>query len=187
MRDKGQSLPGKRFTSLPLTMASIHAFSTVLRCCVVKHLRRRFKPPKEEMKNKSAEAPRRLEKATELWTSSSPSVSDTYRLQDCHRHLKFCPAFLLCSGAAAGVCCAGRWGLWLPAGEGWEAGGGDGVIVGCGRVRRVKWIPIQKSSDDPHSIWRNSQVTFLKYGSCESTLLFIKTKRFKKGTIHPEI
>lgn len=45
MCDEGQSLPGERFTSLPQTMPSIHFFSSVLRCCVVKHLRRRFEPP----------------------------------------------------------------------------------------------------------------------------------------------
>lgn len=66
--------------------------------------------------------------------SVCPPVSDTYRLQDCQRHLKFCPAFLLCSAGAEEVCCAGSWGLWLPASAGWDRGGGDGVTVGCGRV-----------------------------------------------------
>lgn len=152
MRDEGQSLPRKRFTSLPLTLTSIHIFSAMLRCCVVKHLRRRFKPPRGgnvgQISRSSTAAKLNYKQCTRKrdginhWSKKQLiyAVSDTYRLQDCHRHLKFCPTFLLCSGGAAGVCCARRRGLWLPAGAGWERGGGDGVMVGCGRddVRKAK-------------------------------------------------
>lgn len=133
MRDEGQSLPGKRFTSLPQTVASIHTFSTMLRCRVVKHLRRRFEPPTEETRTNQQKFDG--SSAEDNYERETACLSDAYRLQDCHRHLKFCPAFLLCSGGAAGVCCAGRRGLWLPAGAGCDTGGGDGVTVGCGRAR----------------------------------------------------
>lgn len=72
-------------------------------------------------------------------TSLSPSVSTTYRLQDCHRHLKFCPAFLICSGGAVGLCCDERWGLRLPADAGWGTGGGDGVTIDYQRIKEVKY------------------------------------------------
>lgn len=114
-------------------MAAIHILSPVLRCRVVKHLRWRFEPPKKEKQDvRRRFTPARL-------TSLSPSMSTAYRLQDCHRHLKFCPAFLICSGGAAGLCCAERWGLWLPADAGWGTGGGDDVTVGCQRIKEVKY------------------------------------------------
>lgn len=53
-----------------------------------------------------------------------------YRLQDCHMHLKFCPAFLPGSDGAVEVCCAGRCRLWLPAGAGCDEGAGGGVTAG---------------------------------------------------------
>jgi len=129
MCDEGQSLSGKRFTSLPQTMPSIHIFSTVLRCCVVKHLRGRFKPPRRQNEIMIRGSSTRTH--LEFIKSSRVCLDVPYRLQDCHRHLKFCPAFLLGSGGAVRVCCAGRCGLRLPAGAGWETGGGDGVTVGC--------------------------------------------------------
>lgn len=131
MCDKGQSLPGKRFTPLPQTMASVDIFSSVLRCCVVEHLGRRFKPPAEETRTNQQKLGSGSAKVNYEHGAACSSCKDTYRLHDCHRHLKFCPAFLLCSGGAVEVCCAGRWGLWLPAGAGWDPGGGDGVTVGC--------------------------------------------------------
>lgn len=38
-----------------------------------------------------------------------------------------------------GLCCAERWGLWLPADAGWGTGGGDGVTVDCQRIKEVKY------------------------------------------------
>lgn len=65
-----------------------------------------------------------------------------YRLQDCHRHLKFCPVFLAGSGGAVGGCCAGRCGLWLPVGASCGTGGGEGVTVGCEKRKTcsVFWL-----------------------------------------------
>lgn len=119
MCDEGQSLSGERFTALPPTVPAVHILPAVLRGCVVKDLRRRFEPPE-----KHKEINRRSDE------TFPGSWRGPYRLQDCHRHLKFCPAFLLGSDGAAGVCCAGRWGWWLPVGAGWDTGGGDGVTAG---------------------------------------------------------
>ena len=102
MRDKGQSLPGKRFTSLPLTMASIHAFPTMLRCCVVKHLRRRFKPPKE-MKNKISRSSTATRKGYWIMNERQPV---------CLRHIPFTGLpqtleVLPCFPALLWCCCGG--------------------------------------------------------------------------------
>lgn len=138
MCDEGQSLSGKRFTSLPQTLTSIHIFSTVLRRCVVKHLRRCFKPPTDETKTHQQKLDSGSTKVNYERGTACVCCTDMYRLHDCQRHLKFCPAFLLCSGGAVEVCCAGRWGLWLPTGAGWDAGGGDGVTIVCGEERTLK-------------------------------------------------
>ena len=58
----------------------------------------------------------------------------SYRLQDCHRHLKFWPAFLAGSG---GCCCTGGRGLWLPLGD---TGGGEGVTVGCEKRKHIQFF-----------------------------------------------
>lgn len=148
-------------------MAPIHILSTMLRCRVVKHLRRRFEPPREETRRHQQKIDSGSTKGNNKRAPARPSVSNTYRLQDCHRHLKFCPAFLLCSGGAAGVCCAGRWGLWLPAGAGWDTGGGDGVTVGCGRVSEVKY----KTNGDT--------VKWLKELHCSNSFTYENKKNFR--------
>lgn len=114
--DEGQSLPGERLTALPLTVPAVRVLPAVLRGGVVKDLRRRLEPPDGHKHSQQRLDGRSDGGFAGGWTG-------LYRLQDCHRHLKFCPAFLLGSDDA------GRWGLRLPVGAGWETGGGGGVTA----------------------------------------------------------
>lgn len=78
-----------------------------------------------------------------------PSPDSAYRLQDCHRHLKFCPAFLICSGGTVGLgCVEGTGEPWL----GWGAGGGDGVTIGCGRGQQVKRVTTTRCQFGPSAV-----------------------------------
>lgn len=101
MRDERESLSGERLAALPQTVASVRLFSAVLRGCVVEHLRRRFEPPAGGKSKGAGETVG--ERAAGAAAPTPP-----YRLQDCHRHLKFCPVFLAGSGGALAACWAGR-------------------------------------------------------------------------------
>lgn len=141
MCDEGQSLPGERFTALPLTMAPVHILSTVLCCRVVKHLRRRFKPPREETRGRQRQ-PDRVSQ-----TGSSPSVRQHVPFAGLPQTLEVLPRFparlwwrrgaLLCWEVRAVVTCRGRLGYrW----RGW----GNGRL--WGEEREVKYSKINRDA-----------------------------------------